>query len=79
MTMTRKEAMQKIADAAEGQNLIGFGETLKEMFGPRNHSFHLQPYPMHVVTVSDSEDSITVMNKLYVEGAEHVVGEMAIG
>lgn len=79
MTMTRTEAMQKIADAAEGQSLIGFGEKLKEMFGAENHSFVSEPMCMHHVKSPDGGEDITIINKKYVSGPDHLVGEIAIG
>lgn len=81
MTMTRTEAMQKIADAAEGQTLIGFGETLKALFGKQNHRFNEgADFPAHhVVKSPDGGEDILVVHKDYADGPEHIVGDMAIG
>jgi hypothetical protein len=79
MTMTRKEAMQKVADAAVGENLIGFGPKLKGIFGETSVSFVFEPAPMHVIKSPDGGEDIVVINAKYAEGPDHLVGEIAIG
>lgn len=81
MSMTRTEAMQKIADAAEGETLIGFGMKLKTLFGEKNHRFNEgMGFPTHhVVKSPDGGKDIIVVGKQHAEGPDHVVGNMAIG
>lgn len=79
MPMTRDEAMEKIAEAAEGETLIGLGPKLKEIFGDKNVNFITDPVPMHTVKSPDGGKLITVINAKYVEGPDHLVGEIAIG
>lgn len=81
MSMTRTEAMKKIAEAAEGESLIGFGAKLKAIFGEKSHRFNEGAgFPAHhVVKSPDGGKDIMVVNVKYVDGPEHVVGDMAIG
>lgn len=79
MPMSRDEAMKKIAEAAEGQTLIGFGSKLKEMFGEENCSFISEPLCLHRVKSPDGGDDITVISKALVSDPDYVVGDIAIG
>lgn len=81
MSMSRTEAMQKIAEAAKGESLIGFGEKLKAIFGEKNHRFNEGAgFPTHhVVKSPDGGEDIMVVNVKYADGPDHVVGDMAIG
>lgn len=79
MSQTRDDAMKQIAEAAEGQTLIGFGEKLKAMFGEKNCSFSMDPVPVHTIKSPDGGKPIMVVNVKYADGPTHVVGEMAIG
>ena len=75
------KTLNKIAKIIKSNDdIFGCSDDLKALFGEKNVDYVMldMPIPFHIKIKSEGKD-IIIANKSVIEGADLIVGEMAIG
>lgn len=78
-TMTREQAIEKIADACEGIGLMSLRDKLNPIFGNKAVDFQFEPVAYFTVKSPDGGKQIIITNVSNADGPDRVVGQIAIG
>jgi hypothetical protein len=66
-----------IGNIAKSKSLMNMGDDLKSKFGKNNVDFSLRPEAHY--TIKYKGKKIVIINKKYADGADLVVGQIAVG
>lgn len=69
--------LSKISQLAKSQNLMGMRKNLEKIFNKKNIDFVMEPVPHFRIKYNGK--TIIIVNKKYVDDAEIIVGNIAIG
>jgi len=72
-----EDVIQKVADIAKGKTLMNLRTPLQSIFKKKDIDFVMNPIAHFRIKVGGK--TLVIVNKKYADGAEQVVGDIAIG